>query len=311
MICHMMTQFRNTWGYDMMKCKSQMVRITPFLIILFFLSWACENVKSESLITIDDEFLYHVIDNEITIDMYLGKSNTVKIPSFINEIPVVSIGEGAFYGSQVVHVTLPAYLQRIENDAFGESAIQEVSFPASLTKIGDGAFALSRLQHVVIPDSVESIGIAAFSSCFDLYSIKLSNSLTALPEHCFFENTHLTQMDLPEGINAIGDECFYFCTELRSVSLPTSLKSIGEMAFAYCSLLTDIKLPEGIVAVGDSCFLDCTSLMSVFIPSTLNTTGFLDDLVNLENNDIILSISDNPEFVDYAIQHNTRYMIVH
>lgn len=306
----MMTQFGNIRGFDMKKCNSQIIRIIPLLMILFFLLQAYENVKSESAIIIDDEFLYHVTDNEITIDQYLGESNTVEIPSFINEIPVVSIGEGAFYGAQVVRVTLPEYLQRIENAAFGESAIQEITFPVSLAKIGDGAFALTRLQHVVIPDSVESIGVAAFSSCFDLSSIKLSNSLKALSEYCFFENTHLTQIDLPEGIEVIGDECFYFCTELQSVSLPTSLRNIGEMSFANCSLLTDIKLPEGIKAVGDSCFLDCTSLMSMFIPSTLNTTGFLEDLANPENNDIILRIRENPEFVDYAIQHNIPYLIV-
>ena len=66
------------------------------------------------------DFTYTVnADNTVTITKYTGTGGNVIIPSTINSIPVVGIGDYAFYGC---------------------TGLTSVTIPNSVTSIGSGAF---------------------------------------------------------------------------------------------------------------------------------------------------------------------------
>ena len=87
---------------------------------------------------------YNEVDGEYTVTGYTGTATEVIIPESIDGKPVTAIGAGAFAGSSVTKVTLPA----------------------TLASIGEGAFeGCAMLDSIVIPEDVEVIGANAFLGC--------------------------------------------------------------------------------------------------------------------------------------------------
>ena len=84
-------------------------------------------------------------------------SNTPTTPS-----NVTSIGEDAFYLSQLDSVDIPNSVTSIGQRAFGESRITELTIPNSITTISQWAFSRNNYTELTIPASVDSIGYQAF-----------------------------------------------------------------------------------------------------------------------------------------------------
>lgn len=75
--------------------------------------------KGELTMKTYKDFEYEIIDNEITINRYLGNKTDVVIPSEIEEYPVTNIKWGAFaYCSSLTNVTIPNSVTSIESGAF-------------------------------------------------------------------------------------------------------------------------------------------------------------------------------------------------
>src|SRR5256885_11404979 len=97
-------------------------------------------------------------DSTLTITGYTGSGGDVTIPGTINGLPVVSVGDVAFYGY---------------------NSLSSVTIPNSVTSIGDSAFAnCSDLSEVTMSTNVTSIADWAFNSCYSLTSITFPNSVT-------------------------------------------------------------------------------------------------------------------------------------
>ena len=90
------------------------------------------------------EFEYIIENGGITITKYVGKKTSVQIPNTIEQLPVLKIGENAFFESKVKSVTLPQNCIEIDWFAFY------------------GCYALTT---VYISSNVETIGYGAFDSC--------------------------------------------------------------------------------------------------------------------------------------------------
>ena len=97
-------------------------------------------------------------DGTFTITGLKDKSApVVNIPSC-----VVSIGESAFEGSEIVSVTLPDGIIKIGDRAFKDSAdLMKINFPESLISVGDEAFAGCEMLDVELPETVIKIGVDA------------------------------------------------------------------------------------------------------------------------------------------------------
>ena len=223
----------------------------------------------------------------------------VYIPSFYNDLPVVSVAKQAFYQC---------------------SRLTGVTLPESVSNIGGGAFnTCNRLEKVNIPEAVTELEAAVFYECLSLKSIKLPSGLRALGNTVFYGCRALAEIDIPETVEKIGVSTFeetpwleaqlhetvyinkvlyqykapseteeFYIDDIREdtiyisgtavvglknlvgINIPNSVKGIGYNAFGSCGL-KEVVLPESIVELEQGIFSRCKSLERVVIPKSLQT----------------------------------------
>ena len=218
------------------------------LIGLMFLS-------SSALALQSGNFIYTVSGGTVTITGYtLCSTNAgdVVIPTTIDGMPVVSIGDNAFQSC---------------------TGLTSVTIPNSVTSIGGAAFAYcSSLTSVTIPDSVTSIGAYAFYSCTGLTSVTFGNSLTSLDNYVFSYCSSLTSVTIPDSVTSIGVSTFNSCTGLTSVIIGNSVTSIGQYAFYACTGLATAYFLGNAPSMGGDVF--SYSSINFTICYSEGSTGF-------------------------------------
>lgn len=191
-----------------------------------------------------------------TVKRYLGKSNSVVIPT-----GVTSIGNNAFSRCN----TLTA-----------------IVIPDGITSIGEKAFEFCKsLTSIKIPNGVIRIGNDAFACCFSLPSIEIPDSVTSIGNDAFACCYALASIEIPDGVTSIGEGTFACCKSLTSIEIPDSVASIGNEAFTDCYSLTSIEIPDSVTSIGNYAFWKCFSLKSVKIPKSVTHIGedaFLSDI---------------------------------
>jgi len=119
--------------------------------------------------------------NSITITRYNGTAKDVKIPEKIQNLPVTSIGNGAFQD---------------------RPSLTSVTIPDSVTSIGSVAFeSCTSLTSVTIPNSVTIIGSGAFYNCANLTSVTFAGSI---PSSGFHANAFSELGDIRDKYLAAG-----------------------------------------------------------------------------------------------------------
>ena len=105
---------------------------------------------------------------------YVGYSTEVYIPSAYEGLPVESIGDRAFEGSErMMRIVLPDTITSIGNSAFsGCLYLEEITLPDSVTFIGDRVFSgCNSLTSIVIPSGVTGVIYATFGGCSSLETV--------------------------------------------------------------------------------------------------------------------------------------------
>ena len=101
-----------------------------------------------------ENFEYDLDDAQtgIKITEYTGNEEVVTVPSTIEDMPVTTIGERAFYSTKPKEVILPESIEIIEERAFYYvQSLEKINFPSSLTKIDESAFTwCSSLKNIPI-----------------------------------------------------------------------------------------------------------------------------------------------------------------
>lgn len=124
---------------------------------------------------------------------------------------VISVGEYAFYNSNLRNVKVSDNLKTMEIRSFASCKfMKEFELPDSVTEFGDYVFENSNIYHPSFPKNMKKIpkGMYAFSQVSKLY--------------------------IPYGVEVIGADAFYHSNSmasLRWVSIPSTVKEIEPEAF--------------------------------------------------------------------------------
>ncbi len=193
----------------------------------------------------------------VIIKKYKGYDVHMKVPSEIQGVPVVEIGEFAFRSTPVMTVVIPDSVKKIDNGVFsGCKFLENVKFPKSITSIPSSCFdGCESLTQYIIPESIKNIEESAFRGT-GLASIYIPDDVT------FISYDY-------NGEEIESKSVFVGCKKLTEVHLPSSMKSIPYGMFKDCESLTSIKLPDGITCIGAEAFSGCASLAELTIPSSV------------------------------------------
>ena len=254
---------------------------------------------------------YTIADSGIVIIDCDESATSVIIPEQIDGIPIVTIGDQAFWQcSKLTSITIPSSVIYIwprtfsgcnsltdlvvdpqnrnyivEDDVLFDitktnlvhcptTKIGEYTIPDSVTAIGYYAFkGCNRLTSVTIPDSVTYISDFVFDGCSGLTNITVPDSVTFLGQGVFKNCPGLTSVTLPNAITSIASDTFYDCINLPDITIPDSVTSIGRCAFLNCKKLKSITIPDSVTSIDGSAFSGCSGLANVTLPDSVTFIG--------------------------------------
>ena len=266
---------------------------------------------SVSAVTSGD-YDYQLINNDTAVEItgYHGSGGSVVIPSVIDDLPTVVIGDNAFNGcTSLTAMTIPMTVSDIGSRSFYDcSFLRSLTLPTSIIDIGDAAFSgCGLLSAVTLPSGVNSIGDSAFFNCTHLSSVAIPSSVISIGYAAFAYCPALTAIDVdqnnqeyatvegalynktvteliqcpgnmtgtfvvPGSVTNIGHVAFGGCTSLTAVTLPENVSIIGSYAFLGCDRLGKVDI-KGANSIGSYAFSGCSELVSIMIPSSTNQIG--------------------------------------
>ena len=269
--------------------------------------WACENLKSVTILSSDAEIEMNPFcicpklerfvvspDNPVyaTIDGVLFNKVEKKLicypagrPDESYEIPqgIEIIGQGAFHGSQLKEIKIPDSVRCFEEQVFNSCSLLEmVNLPDKLTNIKSNPFYNCNSQLKVVLS--EKNPVLSFDGQF------LTDTDTNTLISCFYakkdepliipdqieeiSSLSCAQMPMiaiqfPDGLQRIKSSAFSHCENLESVTIPNSVTEIEPSVFRDCDSLKEAFLPDSLKAIGSYAFANCPSLEKVLIPPSV------------------------------------------
>ena len=294
-----------------------------YVVRFLFLTLAClgmEVLYAKTIKIGDYTWTYRVVNDAIeicnatyTCAVSPEPNGAIKIPYVIEDRPVMSIGDSAFYNcSGLTSVIIPDSVNSIAPLAFkGCTSLTSVTIPDSVTSIGNGAFTgCSGLTGITIPfvgsrrgnsNSADSLfghifGIAPYgggTKTTQSYSASLDSETYYIPTKlktvvvtdekvigygAFYGCSGLTHVTLPDSVTSIGMRAFNGCSGITGVTLSNFVKSIDDFTFKGCSSLTSLTMPESATSIGRYAFDGCVCLKRVKFPYGM--TNFKDSVFN-------------------------------
>lgn len=143
---------------------------------------------------------------------------------------VASIGEEAFYDSNLQRIVLHDGIKYVGKRAFYNNKLEEIIFPDTQIEFGEDVFyECDNLKQVTIPDWMTVIPGGMFSFCHELENVIFPDGLREISATAFW-GSPLKEIVVQEGLETIGNLSFSL-GNFESITLPASVKSIGRGAF--------------------------------------------------------------------------------
>lgn len=214
----------------------------------------------------EDDFLFNTETG--TVEMYVGKSETIVIPATLHGMEVRAIA-GTF-GDKMRDYTNTDII----NNVTEWTHVRSVVIPETVTTIGDSAFSYcQQLESVVCYGPLETTGRGTFMLCTSLKDVTFMNKIKAIDNYCFDECPALENVWYPGTLDFIGVKAFYGC-DLKTVI--ADAKEIRECAFMGNEHLTEAHIRGCIEKMELSAFSKCSSL-DIICLETLNDDAFTGD----------------------------------
>ena len=250
-----------------------------------------ENVPASISFNVNEEGVLTSVEGISEIN------NEVVIPSRVNDIDVIVIGDGVF-----------------ANNLF----IKKLVIPESVKSLGNKmCYGAKNLEEVVLPNNITVIPDYAFENCSSLININIPISLVQIRANAFSQ-TALKEFIAPESLKEIWLYAFKDAKELTKVELK-NVTEIGNMVFENCEKLESIVIPETLEEIGTSVFGGCSSLQDIDLPNkplaldhnTFYGSAYYEDKSNWENgvlyveNYLLAINSDFLNVTEYEVKEGT------
>ena len=216
---------------------------------------------------------------------YLTCTGTAVIPG-----TVTGIAAGAFQGSDVSTVSIPASVTSIGDFAFN-------TFSTGITVNADNAYYSSDIDGVLfnktkslliqypagnsritytIPGSVTIIGSTAFANAYLLQTVHVPASVVTISDYSFQNMSALSTIDFAptSALQTIGDLAFEG-SGMSGFAIPSNVTSIGGSAFADTPNLTSLAIPSSVTSIEGGAFANAPQLTSITV--TAGNTHFSAD----------------------------------
>ncbi|MDE6754133.1 MAG: leucine-rich repeat domain-containing protein [Muribaculaceae bacterium] len=192
---------------------------------------------------------------------------------------VTTICKDSFAWSSIDHLTIPASIEEVEENAFwiGYPMVS----PISETTFIDWDKWYNNVKLGNLCSNPYRNG-GAFVGGIPVPAPKLTEGMTEIPD---FKNPGITpyegELGLPSTIKKIGAYAFYNNKEIYNIFLPNGLEEIGEAAFYNCELLENPKFPDSLKKIGDFAYAGATSITEIVLPEGLTMLGSKEPEQNL------------------------------
>lgn len=157
-------------------------------------------------------------------------------------------------GERVTDLVIPEGVEEIGDFAFYGSNIVSVSIPASLKRIGYAAFEdCGRLNDYYLSDIAAWCAVEWGGALFDYEGSR----------RYYVNGEPLTDLVIPEGVQSIAAYAFYDAVGLETLTVADSVREIGENAFCWTDL-QEVHLGKGLRSIGKDA-LKLSSLETITI----------------------------------------------
>lgn len=238
------------------------------------------------------DFLYEIVDGEITITKYIGEHETLVIPEEIEGYPVRVIGPESFAenGGELNVVTIPSSVREIGDGAFKFClGLMELHIKEGLQVLGTDVVLVTPISELYLPSTVHTIkkphelgGLKLnispenpyyYSDGYGLYqkhplgdillavdlrgerkSYQIPEGTRVIGQGALCGEETIEEVWCPSTLRVIEEEAFESCRRLRKIHFNSALESIGTNAFSYCALSGDLIMPEALCNLGETVF---------------------------------------------------------
>lgn len=179
---------------------------------------------------------------------YLGDNETESIPERCkNGKPILRLEHSRVGYGSLKRLILPVGIESIGEKAFYESQIQEIDIPSTVRKIEKGAFMhCSSLSTVNFSgNGLISIESGAFAHCYKLKNIQIPNSVTTIGRDTFHICNSLESLKLPASLIELGPHVFSQCDQLKIVIFESITTDISPQSFYKCYSLVFVGYENG------------------------------------------------------------------
>ncbi len=174
---------------------------------------------------------------------------------------LTTIGGEAFKTcTKLSQLVLPPSVERIKGGAFFGTGLERITIPASVSDISDYAFWNCPALREINVDKNNPY----FTSVDGVLYSKDMSTIFRCPK-CYPDSA----FKVPEGVTVIGTNAFVECEKITSLLLPASLSEIQDCAFS-CSVKSLI-IPDSVKSIGEAAF--CCPLISLTIGSSVESIG--------------------------------------
>ena len=244
------------------------------------------------------DYEYYKNSRNAIITKYKGEGGDVVVPAKVNNIPVISVDNGAFYqNNTVTSITFSEGIASLYPQAVEYChALKSIHFPSTmnLKDYGSRSYTDVPINNFVLEKITVAEGNPYIKIVDGILYTNDMNTLLLCP--ALYPKSEL---QIPDGVVEIGNNSVSDCIHLKKVTMTDSVERIWFWSFTACYDLEEIRISNSCQTIGQF-FLTATKVKSLHIPASVTEImpdAFGTDVSYLE------SITVDPENPIYRIEN--------